>query len=34
VNRLDNLELKWEVLSAVNAPNRHPQITLKAALTK
>jgi predicted metal-dependent phosphoesterase TrpH len=34
INRLGNLELKFEVLSAINAPNRHPQITLKGTVTQ
>lgn len=34
IQRLSNLELKFEVLSAVNAPNRHPQITLKGVVTQ
>jgi predicted metal-dependent phosphoesterase TrpH len=33
IQRLTNLELKFEVLSAVNAPNKHPQITLKGNIT-
>lgn len=34
VQRLTNLEMKFEVLTAINAPNRHPQITLKAPVTQ
>ncbi len=34
INRIGNLELKFEVLSAINAPNRHPQITLKGTVTQ
>lgn len=34
LKRLDSLDMKFEVLSAVNAPNRHPFINLKGAVTK
>lgn len=32
--RVTEIELKFEVLSAVNAPKSHPQITLKSIVTK
>lgn len=34
IQRLSNLELKFEVLSAVNAPHRHPQVSLKGTVTQ
>lgn len=34
LRRLTNLELKFEVLSAINAPQRHPTITLKGTVTQ
>jgi predicted metal-dependent phosphoesterase TrpH len=34
VTRISNLDLKFEVLSAVNAPGRHPQVTLKGSVTQ
>jgi 3',5'-nucleoside bisphosphate phosphatase len=33
LQRVTNLDLKFEVLTAVNAPNRHPQVTLKGTVT-
>lgn len=34
VQRLSSLDLKFEVLSAINAPNRHPQVTLRGTVTQ
>jgi 3',5'-nucleoside bisphosphate phosphatase len=34
LQRVGNLDLKFEVLSAINAPNRHPQITLRGTVTQ
>jgi 3',5'-nucleoside bisphosphate phosphatase len=34
VNRVTNVNLAFEVLSAVNAPRRHPVVQLKAAITE
>jgi len=34
IQRLSNLELKFEVLSAVNAPGRHPVVTLKGTVSR
>lgn len=34
INKLTNLNLKFDVLSAVNAPNNHPSVTIKGAINQ
>jgi 3',5'-nucleoside bisphosphate phosphatase len=34
LKQVTSLDLKFEVLTAINAPNRHPQVTLKGTVTQ
>jgi 3',5'-nucleoside bisphosphate phosphatase len=34
INRLQSVELKFEVVNAINAPHKHPDIVLKGTVTK